>query len=1105
MTTDAWPPANTNATRTARGAYSSLLVAGVALACAVLLVRGAAAHHDFSVEVRISGAGASLPALVYEEAMLLYRLTTVNVSVSYEAVGSGEGLRLLEEGRVDFAASDVLQPRAGLAFLPTMAAAIVTPVNLGESSMPLVLDRFTLPAIFSGEIERWDDPRLAAINPQLAVDALLPAAPIRVVARSDVSGTTAQFTQALSMMSPAFAAAVGSGAVVDWPIPSERLVLVNGSDAVSAAVVNELHSIGYNVLEQAIRHTLPVVLWHPRTVEVPGSSDPMDLPRAAWANGSEPVQPGSAALLNAAIEWKPRFAALVHSDLTLTDAAGSWPIAGFTYLVLRQQYVRNGTSCLERLATREFWEWFLDNDGVEVLSSGYGFLLSPDIVVQRVQQTMNAAIGCGGDEEDDDGIEEASDDALGLSAFVLAGPVELEAVSNLLGLAYQALSRSSTPLKYSRVLRGEWMEEPPMLSLLPEPWLYDFAERFGAGIQLPLGALGLAVLYNLHVDHALILSTELLSEILLGVVTEWRDPRIAALNPQVDLPELPIKLVTRADACEENLILTASLSGAVRSFNESFGVTYNPHFGAAATHVRSQAGVVTYVARTPGALSYGRPVDGLGVPFAGLRVEGATTDAESFDLTLIPERLTDCVAPVSLSDVDFDGDGGVCWPLSVRVYAYFKADWSSSAPIEQGCTAGAAVGEFMHWYYANEEVEPTLESFFIGAPSDEVRRMLLPELDGIKCDGLSILNEPPECTASDTYFVVSECTTESTRSVDFFWNQPKICERGYLLPQSSTDVPCDHEPWGTVESYAIVGMVAFAMAPPLWALRWTYKNIDTETVKYMQPTFCLIFLYGVLASNITPLLFLGPDNRALCTARVWFFNVTFTLTFTALFSKLYRVWRLFVNPKARKRIITNAQLIRIILLFVGIDVVLCLMWSVLDPPGDVVSTVDVPALTVDIPVVKCVDDQTTAPFEVLLLFFKIVLLSGGIFLSFQTWNVDAMVAEARPLASAIFNIAFVGLVAAVVIVGFGVESRVEVALITIASLYSNTAAVVAVFAPKVSALRASQTGSPATGSVRRVSTGGATIRTDRKPQLPAHKRAVSAPHNTVNPLEMRVG
>lgn len=174
--------------------------------------------------------------------------------ITYQAVGSGAGIDLIKARKVDFGASDKpLQPaelaKAGLAQFPLVIGGVVPVVNIAGIAPGRI--RFSGPVladIYLGRIKRWNDPALGRLNPGLA----LPDAEIAVIHRSDGSGTTFNWVNYLSKVSPLWKARVGEGTIVDWPTGAGG----KGNDGVAALLRQTPNSIGYVELAYVTRQHL---------------------------------------------------------------------------------------------------------------------------------------------------------------------------------------------------------------------------------------------------------------------------------------------------------------------------------------------------------------------------------------------------------------------------------------------------------------------------------------------------------------------------------------------------------------------------------------------------------------------------------------------------------------------------------------------------------------------------------------------------------------------------------------------------------------------------------------------------------------------------------
>src|SRR5947209_13877810 len=201
-----------------------------------------AASVTSAAAVDISGAGATFPFPVYAKWADSYKKATGN-GLNYQSIGSGAGIKQIKAKTVTFGATDApLKAKdldeAGLAQFPMVMGAIVPVVHLaGVNADGLTLDGKTLAEIFLGKIKTWNDPAIAKLNPEVK----LPATAIAVIHRADGSGTTFNFTDYLSKVSPEWKDKVGEATSVDWPVG----IGAKGNDGVANNVAGAEGAIGY--------------------------------------------------------------------------------------------------------------------------------------------------------------------------------------------------------------------------------------------------------------------------------------------------------------------------------------------------------------------------------------------------------------------------------------------------------------------------------------------------------------------------------------------------------------------------------------------------------------------------------------------------------------------------------------------------------------------------------------------------------------------------------------------------------------------------------------------------------------------------------------------
>lgn len=201
-------------------------------------------------QVLISGAGATFPYPIYARWFDEFQRLHPGAQITYQPIGSGAGLRQLEAGAVDFAASDcpIRNAKILLLHFPTVLGAVVPIYNLPDLDAELNFTPEALAGIFLGTIRRWDDPALTRVNPGVA----LPPDEIAVVHRSEASGTTFVWSDFLSKASPAWRSAAGAGMSLAWRVG----VGARGNEGVAGLVKQTRNAIGYVELAYAVQNRL---------------------------------------------------------------------------------------------------------------------------------------------------------------------------------------------------------------------------------------------------------------------------------------------------------------------------------------------------------------------------------------------------------------------------------------------------------------------------------------------------------------------------------------------------------------------------------------------------------------------------------------------------------------------------------------------------------------------------------------------------------------------------------------------------------------------------------------------------------------------------------
>ncbi len=284
----------------------------------------------------LTGAGATFPNPLYSKWTSEY-VGKSGVKVNYQSIGSGGGIRQLSERTVDFGASDAPMSDAELAkakggailHIPTVLGAVTVIYNLPAVTQPLKMSGEAIAAIFQGQISKWNDPRLMALNPGVA----LPADDILVVHRSDGSGTTYVFTDYLAAVSTAWATKPGKGKEVQWPVGLGG----KGNEGVAGQVKQTPGAIGYVELAYATQNKLSTAI----------------VRNAA----GEFVAPTIASVTAAAAGMSSKLPANTDYRVSIVNApgAGVYPISSFTWILLYE----NQTDAVKGKKVVDFLRWAL--------------------------------------------------------------------------------------------------------------------------------------------------------------------------------------------------------------------------------------------------------------------------------------------------------------------------------------------------------------------------------------------------------------------------------------------------------------------------------------------------------------------------------------------------------------------------------------------------------------------------------------------------------------------------------------------------------------------------------------------------------------------------
>jgi phosphate transport system substrate-binding protein len=312
-----------------------------------------------------------------------------SVAINYQGIGSGGGKKGIVDGTIDFAGSDSPlkdeEYAAGkdLQMYPMVASAVVPIYNIklhaakvgagiptpAASSAQLILDRQTLVDIYNGKVKTWNDPAILNLNPDLT--DVLPDAPIAVVHRSDGSGTTEIFTKALKAFSADWTA--GGASAVEWPVDKAgNGVGGKGNQGVAAAVINTPNSLGYVEISFAKSNGLVFA----------------DMINQA----GKKVTAGADSIASDMSDFATAFDAKLTATIVDGAGAGSWPITGYTYLILHTASMQD---CVKAEKLLGYIDWSLTDAAAAERAGALGYAVLPDAIRQQVLARLGE-VTCNG-------------------------------------------------------------------------------------------------------------------------------------------------------------------------------------------------------------------------------------------------------------------------------------------------------------------------------------------------------------------------------------------------------------------------------------------------------------------------------------------------------------------------------------------------------------------------------------------------------------------------------------------------------------------------------------------------------------------------------------
>ena len=320
-----------------------------------------------SADVRLQGAGATFPQPLYERWVAEFQKLHPDIKIDYQGIGSGGGIKSITQKTVDFAGSDAPLSKSEIEGLggadkivevPSVSGGVVPAYNIPGVKAQLNFSGPVLAGIYMGTVNKWNDPKITALNPGVQ----LPALAITPVYRTDGSGTNYVFTNYLATQSPEFKNSIGTGKEVKWPLGQGG----KGTAGVAQVIQQTNGAIGYVEQNYADKnHILYGSVQNKSGKFVKASPESV----SAAGEGAVGAMKGN----------------VVTANIWNQTGDNAYPIASFTYLIVYKD-LGNVKTREQAQALADFL-WWATHDGEKLASELDYAPLSPN-VLKRVEDAL---------------------------------------------------------------------------------------------------------------------------------------------------------------------------------------------------------------------------------------------------------------------------------------------------------------------------------------------------------------------------------------------------------------------------------------------------------------------------------------------------------------------------------------------------------------------------------------------------------------------------------------------------------------------------------------------------------------------------------------------
>lgn len=781
---------------------------------------------------------------------------------------------------------------------------------------------------------------------------------------------------------------------------------------------------------------------------------------------------------------------LLNAVLSDPSSSNAWPIAGFSYYVIRTQ--THIGSCERRIAAMKYLYNFYFSDAVKDMAAALGFATLPVFIRDMIAQKLVTTVRCNNGQ-------------LALKEFsknptTIVTSTTFKEIARSYAAVFGAVDSSATwnfvDFTDSREILRSFTAAPEAVAgvVTMLTGRQEKLKHFSNPNIMTFTFSHVPAVIIYHLDSytecsnvPLRITNAILDGIYSGTIVAWNDAKIQEANYafRLCLPPKLIRLVVHSTPTDENSVFYRYLSLISPAFNQSYydqgGDGSFQYYNFSSVIPSSRLVTVTANAYTDNVVI---SQDGTLGFFLHAVVPTSTVASYCADSAcntpvIVPN---DNGASVALCQQDpntvinpskntFTYDLMVstvagCYPIVGTIDISMN-----SVNSKDSCTPGTSAysilvnkvkfGAFL--FYGSTIVKPL--ALASNAPSTSIQRLgAFKSICDQTCNGVMMgygICGYRDCSweGGDYVQLVSACSARTQRRHVSYVRTNSTCvlnpstappqnlliSCAYILPDSSVAI-------GAI-SMSVMGALVCSVI-----LYLTFKYSYEKVLRRSQLVFIYFFLVGAVLMNLTVLCMYGPNSDSNCMLRVWAVNLSSTIMFAPLIMKLHRVDVLFrtLQRGGRRKTISDFTVGLQVLALFSVDLAILIAWTIIDRPRSirVSSTYEDVYLAIDNMVCSTNINQ---PFEKAMVAWKAGLLLFGIIKSIQTWEVPKEISEAKHFAIAIYNIAVVGSFSYFLSVFGNVGIDVIVILRCVGIFISATVSAVVIMMPKLVIIQLSWT------------------------------------------------